>query len=331
MVGKHLVDFTGTRMFKASLPSGLVEMRERGFVDEKQMQKLVEENIGTLFPGLEFLRAEFGEISGGRFRPDTIAFDTRDKTFVVIEYKNRSEERAVNQAKTYLNYMKQNHYALKMAYKEARKPTNQESFNWGAMYAIVIAPEFDKFQIGGTDDDKRLELHTIRLYDVHTLTVTRVGGGHERVPVREPPPPEPEGGGHERVPVREPPPPEPEGDMMERFRNKRLSDKTRPLFDHLDGILKNRLHLAPEPTNQYVKYTLGKFIICSVSRGKRRLNLHYNVQVSENILGVSEHVRDVSKVSKDGIGQYETKLVTDQDFADAIPLIEQVIKHRQVR
>ena len=56
-------------MFKASLPSGLVEMRERGFVDEKQMQKLVEENIGTLFPGLEFLRAEFGEISGGRFRP----------------------------------------------------------------------------------------------------------------------------------------------------------------------------------------------------------------------------------------------------------------------
>ena len=300
-------------MFKASLPSGLVEMRERGFVDEKQMQKLVEENIGTLFPGLEFLRAEFGEISGGRFRPDTIAFDTRDKTFVVIEYKNRSEERAVNQAKTYLNYMKQNHYPLKMAYKEARKPTNQESFNWGAMYAIVIAPEFDKFQIGGADDDMRLELHTIRLYDVHTLTVTRVGGGHERVPVREPPPPEPE------------------DDMMERFRNKRLSDKTRPLFDHLDGILKNRLHLAPEPTNQYVKYTLGKFIICSVSRGKRRLNLHYNVQVSENILGVSEHVRDVSKVSKDGIGQYETKLVTDQDFADAIPLIEQVIKHRQVR
>ena len=313
MVEKHLADFAGTRMFKASLPSGLVEMRERGFVDEKQMQKLVEENIGTLFPGLEFLRAEFGEIAGGRFRPDTIAFDMRDKTFVVIEYKNKSEERAVNQARTYLNYMKQNHYALKTIYSEARKPTNQESFNWGAMYAIVIAPEFDKFQIGGADDDMRLELHTIRLYDVHTLTVTRVGGGHKRVPVREPPPPEPE------------------GDMMERFRNKRLSDKTRPLFDHLDGILKSRLRLAPEPTNQYVKYTLDKFIICSVSRGKRRLNLHYNVQVSENILGVSEHVRDVSKVSKDGIGQYETKLVTDQDFADAIPLIERVIKHRQGR
>ena len=265
-----------------------------------------------LFPGLEFLRTEFGEISGGRFRPDTIAFDTRDKTFVVIEYKNRSDERAVNQARTYLGYMKQNRYALKMAYGETHKPTNQESFNWGAMYAIVIAPEFDKFQIGGADDDKRLELHTIRLYDVHTLIVTRVGGWHGRVPVQEPPPPEPE-------------------DMMERFRNKRLSDKTRPLFDHLNGILKNRLRLAPEPTNQYVKYTLDKFIICSVSRGKRRLNLHYNVQVSENILGVSEHVRDVSKVSKDGIGQYETKLVTDQDFADAIPLIERVIKHRQGR
>ena len=300
-------------MFKASLPSGLVEMRERGFVDEKQMQELVEENIGTLFPGLEFLRTEFGEIAGGRFRPDTIAFDTRDKTFVVIEYKNRSDERAVNQARTYLGYMKQNRYVLKVAYDEAHKPTSQESFNWGAMYAIVIAPEFDKFQIGGADDDKRLELHTIRLYDVHTLIVTRVGGGHERVPVREPPPPEPE------------------GDMMERFRNKRLSDKTRPLFDHLDGILKNRFHLAPEPKEHYVRYTLGKFTICSVSRGKRRLNLYYNVQVSENILGVSGHVRDVSKVGIEGVGEYETKLTTDQDFTDAIPLIERVIKHRQGR
>ena len=313
MVRKHLVDFTGTRMFKASLPSGLVEMRERGFVDEKQMQKLVEENIGTLFPGLEFLRAEFGEISGGRFRPDTIAFDTRDKTFVVIEYKNRSEERAVNQARTYLNYMKQNHYALKMAYKEARKPTNQESFNWGAMYAIVIAPEFDKFQIGGADDDMRLELHTIRLYDVHTLTVTRVGGGHERVPVRDPPPPEPE------------------GDMMVRFRNKELSDKTRLLFDRLDDVLRYRFRLAPEPKKHYVKYTLDKSTICSVSRGKVRLNLHYNVKVSDNILGVSGHVRDVSKVGIDGVGEYETKLATDQDLADAIPLIERVIKHRQGR
>ena len=313
MVRKHLVDFTSTRMFKASLPSGLVEMRERGFVDEKQIQKLVEENIGTLFPGLEFLMTEFGEISGGRFRPDTIAFDTREKTFVVIEYKNRSDERAVNQARTYLNYMKQNHYVLKMAYGETHKPTNQESFNWGAMYAIVIAPEFDKFQIGGADDDKRLELHTIRLYDVHTLIVTHVGGGHERAAIQEP------GTGKS------------EDDAMARFRNERLSDKTRLLFDHLDGILKNRFHLAPEPKKHFVKYTLGKSVICSITRGKSRLNLQYNVKVSENILGVSGHVRDVSKVGTDAVGDYETKLVTDQDFTDAIPLIERVIKHRQVR
>ena len=54
MVEKHLADFAGTRMFKASLPSGLVEMRERGFVDEKQMQKLVEENIGRCSPVWSF-------------------------------------------------------------------------------------------------------------------------------------------------------------------------------------------------------------------------------------------------------------------------------------
>ena len=82
-------------------------MREKGFDDEKQMQRFVEYNIGTLFPGLEFIKTEFGEISGGLFRPDTIAFDTNERTFVVIEYKNKSNERALNQAKTYLNYMKQ--------------------------------------------------------------------------------------------------------------------------------------------------------------------------------------------------------------------------------
>ena len=95
MTVKRVADSTGgIRTFRTTLPSGLVEMREKGFDDEKQMQRFVEYNIGTLFPGLEFIKTEFGEISGGLFRPDTIAFDTNERTFVVIEYKNKSKRKS---------------------------------------------------------------------------------------------------------------------------------------------------------------------------------------------------------------------------------------------
>ena len=223
----------GPRIFKAAAPSGLDEMGERGFVNEQEMQQLVQTNMKTLFPSLEFLVEQFGEGSSGRFRPDTIAFDTNLETFVVIEYKNRPNEGVISQAKTYLNYMKQNRFVLETIY-DKHGSGGRKRFEWKAMYAVIIAPGFDKFQIEGMEDDAEIELHSIRLYGSNLVSVERAGGGHEsaanrrspsepKPPLTEPRPPPP---GMVRIteivnPVANPPTelhlPESDGDEIERL------------------------------------------------------------------------------------------------------------------
>ena len=171
------------RLFRTAVP-GLVEMDGRGFNLEVSMQKLIEDNIGALFSGLKFLESEFRGMAEGEFRPDTVAFDAGLNTFVAIEYKNRLNAEAVDQAKTYLRYMKQYKDTLVLLHSRnmKRNPLPRESFNWKEMYAIIMAPEFGRYQSTAFDEDATIEMYEINLYDDNVLLVQRVGGGHKERP-----------------------------------------------------------------------------------------------------------------------------------------------------
>ena len=170
-----------TRLFRATLQTGLTNMNEVGFDDEKHMQKLVESNIEALFPGLKLLGTEFREMAEGEHRPDTMAFDTGSDTFVAMEYKNRPDKGVVSQAKTYLRDIEGNKGDLVLAHfkKMGYRPRDRNSFKWNEIYTIIMAPEFDPFQIIGASKDLEVELHEIKLYDDLVMTVNRVGGGHK--------------------------------------------------------------------------------------------------------------------------------------------------------
>ena len=174
-------DASNIRVFRTESGSELAELDDIGFGDEDQLHRLIESNIETLFPGLMFLSREFRQLDGGQYIPDTLAFDEQQNTFVVIEYKNKLDRGVIDQTKAYLRRMKKNKPAIVMAYlkSEGDGLFDLESYNWD-VYAIIMAPEFSRNQIDSTEDDKSLELHEIRRYDVGVLTVRRVGGGHER-------------------------------------------------------------------------------------------------------------------------------------------------------
>lgn len=171
-----------SRLFKTSSQFVLTELHDCGFDKERQMHKLIECNIGTLFPGLKLLETEFREMARGELRPDTIAFDTTLDTFVVLEYKNRLNKEAVDQARTYLSSIKQYSGDLVLLHSKNMKcgPRDKKSFSWKKVYAIIMAPEFGHYQVFGADDDPNVELYEISMYDDHIMLVERVGGGHER-------------------------------------------------------------------------------------------------------------------------------------------------------
>ena len=170
-----------TQLFRATLQTGLTSMNEVGFDNEKHMQNLVENNIETLFPGLKLLGTEFREMAGGEHRPDTIALDTDRNTFVVMEYKNRRDNDVVAQAKTYLRDMEGHTGELVVAYakKMGWRSSDTQSFSWNDMYAVILAPEFGRFQVIGASKDHEIELYEIKLYDDLVMAVNRVGGGHK--------------------------------------------------------------------------------------------------------------------------------------------------------
>ena len=172
-----------TRLFKMS-DAKLSELDKAEFSNEYRLRKLTEGNIGTLFPGLTFVNSEFRDLNDGEYRPrpDTLAFDDENKTFVVIEYKNRLNVGVIDQTKAYLNTMKQNEPALIMGYVNSRGggDTTRKSYHFDAMYAIILAPAFTQRQIVSTDYDKELELYEIQRYKDDIFTMRRVGGGHER-------------------------------------------------------------------------------------------------------------------------------------------------------
>ena len=170
-----------TRMFELSAESTLNELRDHVFDNEGRMHRLIEANIEKLFPGMTFLTREFREMAGGELRPDTVAFDTDLNTFVALEYKNKRNAEVVDQARAYLNSMEKHKADLVLLYnKKGDNSRQKNSFSWGKMYAIIMAPELDDYQIPGAEKDSTVELYKIRLYDKHVMLMERVGGGHVR-------------------------------------------------------------------------------------------------------------------------------------------------------
>ena len=175
----------------------LAKANKRVLDVEKSMQALIEVNIAALFPSLKLLKAEFRGTPGGGSRPDIIAFDTSRNTFAVIEVKNRPNEKAVDQARTYLSDMKRYKGELVLLHSKNMKcsPRDEQSFNWNEMYAIIMAPKFSedqismapKFsedQISMANEDQTVELYEVTMYNKHAILVEQVNGNRREVPPR---------------------------------------------------------------------------------------------------------------------------------------------------
>jgi len=108
----------------------LNQIKEIPFQLERQIQHLVEANLNKLL-GLEFVKSEF-TISGSvqRLRIDTLAFDRKNKAFVIIEYKQDKNFSVVDQGYAYLSAMLNNKADFILEYNEARKMNRSSAVAW---------------------------------------------------------------------------------------------------------------------------------------------------------------------------------------------------------
>ncbi|KKR50315.1 MAG: hypothetical protein UT84_C0012G0018 [Candidatus Curtissbacteria bacterium GW2011_GWA1_40_16] len=123
--------------------SKLTPIKEILFQKEKDLQELTEKNLSAIF-GLQFIATEY------RIQNlfiDTLAFDTENKTFVIIEYKRDRSFSVVDQGFSYLSLMLNNKAEFILAYNESLKTNlRREDVDWSQARVIFIARSFTAHQ-----------------------------------------------------------------------------------------------------------------------------------------------------------------------------------------
>ena len=288
---------------------GVLKITEEKIDVEKKLQNMIEKSLDALFPNLEFLESEYRLDSSNR--ADTLAYDSKMKCFAVIEYKKMKDYQILDQAGAYRQIMKERPDKIVLTYNNKRNTRHSpKDFNWDDSYAILIAPEFSERQIKAQASMPNMRLYTASLYETGVLILENTADSKD----------------NRRRKSRNG---DISPDLFEKFYKTKLGEKSRPLFNHMDKTLRERFQLNRDPKVVYVKYVLGSgTVVCSISRGRNRLKLHYDVKLNQNLLEESNFLRDVSKISHDGVGDYESNIDNIQDFERAVPFIERVWKYK---
>jgi len=91
-------------IFNISKNEDLIQITEKNFSLEKDIQKLVEKNIDPIL-GLKFIVSEY---TLNNLRIDSLGFDTETNSFVIIEYKKDRNFSVIDQGYAYLSLLLNN-------------------------------------------------------------------------------------------------------------------------------------------------------------------------------------------------------------------------------
>jgi predicted transport protein len=129
----------------------LEPLSKRKFDLERDIQKLTEQNLGTLF-GLRFVSGASNQefhipVQEQEFYIDTLAFDEGQKSFVIIEYKKDRSFSVIDQGFAYLSAILNHPADLILELNERLgKSFKKSDIDWDASRVIFISPEFTNYQ-----------------------------------------------------------------------------------------------------------------------------------------------------------------------------------------
>ncbi|HRQ41274.1 MAG TPA: DUF5655 domain-containing protein [Chloroflexota bacterium] len=136
------------------------------FNNEKQLQRLVEKNLATIF-NCRFVASEFstGAQHGGRI--DTLAL-SEDNNPVIIEYKKVESSELINQSLFYLSWIHDHRGDFEIA---AQKQLGHDvEVDWSDVRVICIAPGYRKYDLHAVKVmGANIELWRYRLFANATL------------------------------------------------------------------------------------------------------------------------------------------------------------------
>ena len=293
---------------------GLGQVKEMPFKLEREIQNLVEKNLGMLL-GLEFVKSEF-TISGTvqQLRIDTLAFDLKNKAFVIIEYKQDKSFSVVDQGYAYLSVMLNNKADFILEYNEScGKVLKKADVDWSQSRVIFISQAFTPYQKEAINfKDLPIALWEIKQFSNQTISFEEIRKLNATESIKT------VSAGNSAV------------DSVSKVvvvytENDRLKDIPEDILE-LYGQLRERIlelgNVEIKATKLYVAFTVNGSNFTEIAIQKKALKLWINLPKG-GLEDPYKLARDVANIGHHGNGDYQLSISNADKLDYIITLIKQ--------
>lgn len=289
-------------------------IEEVPFKLEKDIQNICENNLRQIF-SLEFVSSEF---SIGKFRIDTLAYDTQNKSFVIIEYKRDKNYSVIDQGYAYLSLMLNNKADFILEYNEScQLNLKRKDIDWSQSRVIFISPSFTNYQKEAINfKDLPIELWEIRKYENDSIHFTEIktSGSTESINSISGTSPEIKKVSKEVKLYTE----------SEHLQN--ASEQSKELYEQLRSLILNiGDDIKIKPTKVYVGFVSKRNVI-DIHIQRSALKIWINLPFGK-LDDPKNIMRDVSNVGHWGNGDYEFQINNDENIEYIISLVKQSYRY----
>ena len=273
---------------------------------EKYIQNVFEKNLNEIL-NIIFLATEYRTTDGRRI--DTLGIEG-DGTPVIIEYKKKQSSSVINQAISYLRWLKDHKADFKALVQKAKVDIE---IDWSAPKIICVAKSYNKFDRDTADEVSHIKIELLEfvIYKNNILWLDRKF--------------QQENSSAKKVSDKE----KKEKPAKEYTIKYHLSDKPQKIQEMFGEINKRIIELDSsikvEPKKSYIAYKLVTNFV-NISLQKSAVLMVLNVPN-----GALDDPHKITKYSKRhfGTGDYEVKLGTEEHMDAVFELIEQSYNHHK--
>lgn len=292
--------------------SKVEQLREVAFKLEKDLQNLFEANLVAL-TGWQLIKSEFIIKSN---RIDTLAFDTENKAFVIIEYKRDRNYSVVDQGVSYLNLMLEYKADFIVEYNESlHQSLKREQVDWSQSKVIFVSSSFTDFQKQSTNfKDLSIELWEVKQFENSILLINPLKKSSAAPSIK---------------PIAK------QSEQLEKVAKEiksfteeehlsRVSENIAELYTQFKSAI---LNLSPDVDVQakkdYIAFKKGSNI-ADITLLKKHLKMWINLKKGK-LDDPKKITRDVSEIGHWGNGDYELIIEDDSNLEYIMSLIKQAI------
>lgn len=293
--------------------------------NEKLLQNLIENNLSTVFPNVEFLTSEY-QIDN--LRPDSIAFDNDRDSFVIVEYKNVKHKGVVDQGMSYYHLLqeKKDNFVLLYHKIKGKVLDTENDVNWDETRVIFISPQFTEHQKRASQSkgDLPIELYEIAKFENGVITLNKIEG-EKTVGTKS----------KKTTVIRLEE--YSEDDFLEgKYGNPITSDKTKQVFFKLKNmILDTFTDIEHKQKKKYTGFYSKKdgAALCTILTGRDSLPFFYSIR-QKDFFPPSSFIKymvkkDGKKIAHWGLGDYMSKIKNKSDIEKAISLLTKVYEYKE--